>query len=57
MPALLYLLGTYVAYLLKSLYMCNCEYYYSTELMHHAFVEVILHWRPTQYIICYRQQM
>jgi hypothetical protein len=43
MPALLYLLGTCVVYLLKSLYMCNCEYYYSTELMHHALVQVILH--------------
>ena len=43
MPALLYLLGTCVVHLLKSLYMCNCEYYYSNELMHHALVQIILH--------------
>lgn len=43
MPALLYLLGTCVVYLLKSLYIRNCENYYSTELMYHALVQVILH--------------
>jgi len=43
MPALLYLLGTCVVYMLKSLFVCNCEYYYSTELIQHAPVQVILH--------------